>query len=158
MEQTRDRLTQALKLTEDQLKRLDPILEEMYGQFRGLARIPQEQRRAAAMRIREEGRQKMRALLTPEQQATFDQMPAGQAGRGGSGGRAGRIFVLDAAGKPQPLAVRLGISDGTYTELLGGDIKDGQEIIVGAVGGAIAPASRAPAGPAQQPGSPRMRL
>lgn len=158
MEQTRDRLTQALKLTEDQLKRLDPILEEMYGQFRGLARIPQEQRRAAAMRIREEGRQKMRALLTPEQQATFDQMPAGQAGRGGSGGRAGRIFVLDAAGKPQPLAVRLGISDGTYTELLGGDLKDGQEIIVGAAGGAIAPASRPPASPAQQPGSPRMRL
>jgi HlyD family secretion protein len=158
MEQTRDRLTQALKLTEDQLKRLDPILEEMYGQFRGLARIPQEQRRAAAMRIREEGRQKMRALLTPEQQATFDQMPAGQAGRGGSGGRAGRIFVLDAAGRPQPLAVRLGISDGTYTELLGGDLKDGQEIIVGAAGGAIAPASRPPASPAQQPGSPRMRL
>jgi putative ABC transport system ATP-binding protein len=85
LEETKARLTKELKLTDEQQKKLEPILEESRSQMTTLNRVPQEQRRAAATRIREEARQKIRALLTPEQQAIFDQLPQGQSGRSGGG-------------------------------------------------------------------------
>ena len=127
-EETKARLVKALKLTDEQQKKLDPILDEARSQFMGLNRIPQEQRRTAGQRIREESRVKIRALLTPEQQAIFDQMPQGQGGRGGAAGQSGRVWVLGSDGKPRAVAVRTGISDGSSTELLGDELKEGEEV------------------------------
>jgi len=156
-EEIKARLAKELKLTEEQQKKLDPILDEARSQYSGLNRVPQEQRRTAAQRIREESRVKIRALLTPEQQAQFDQMPQGQ-GRSGSGGQSGRVWVLGPDGKPRGVAVRLGISDGTSTELLSGELKEGEEVLTGTLApGAAAP--KAPSGTSQpQQQSPRMRL
>jgi HlyD family secretion protein len=156
-EEIKARLVKELKLTEEQQKKLDPILDEARSQYSGLNRVPQEQRRTAAQRIREESRVKIRALLTPEQQAQFDQMPQGQ-GRSGSGGQSGRVWVLGPDGKPRGVAVRLGISDGTSTELLSGELKEGEEVLTGTLApGAAAP--KAPSGTSQpQQQSPRMRL
>jgi len=155
-EEIKARLVKELKLTEEQQKKLDPILDEARSQYAGLSRVPQEQRRSAAQRIREESRVKIRALLTPEQQAQFDQMPQGQ-GRSG-GGQSGRVWLLGPDGKPRPVSVRLGISDGTSTELLGGELKEGEEVLIGTLApGTVAP--KAPGGaPQQQQQSPRMRL
>jgi HlyD family secretion protein len=157
-EEIKARLVKELKLTDEQQKKLDPILEEARAQYPGLNRIPQEQRRAAAQRIREESRTKIRAILTPEQQAVFDQMPQGQGGRGG-GGQAGRVWVLGADGKPRAVTVRLGISDGTSTEVLGGELKEGEETLTATLApGSSAPRPATPQGQ-QQPGqSPRLRL
>jgi len=156
LEETKARLTKELKLTDDQQKKLEPILEESRSQFTALNRVPQEQRRAAATRVREESRQKIRALLTPEQQAIFDQMPQGQSGRGG--GQSGRVWVLGPDGKPSAVSIRLGISDGNVTEVVGGDLKEGQEVLVGTL--AAGSAAPRPSGPQpQQPQTgPRMRL
>ncbi len=155
-EEIKARLVKALKLTDEQQKKLDPILDEARSQFMGLNRIPQEQRRTAGQRIREESRVKIRALLTPEQQAIFDQLPQGQAARGGAGGQSGRVWVLGSDGKPRAVAVRTGISDGASTELLGDELKEGEEVLVGTIApGSAAPRPATPA-PAQQ--SPRMRL
>jgi HlyD family secretion protein len=158
LEETMGRLTRELKLSNEQQKNLEPILEESRSQFTTLNRVPQEQRRAAATRIREESRQKIRALLTPEQQAIFDQMPQGQAGRGAAD-QAGRVWVLGPDGKPIAVAIRLGISDGNSTEVVGGELKEGQEVLVGtlAAGTAAARSSAPPSQPQQQAG-PRMRL
>lgn len=155
-EEIKARLVKALKLTDEQQKKLDPILDEARSQFMGLNRIPQEQRRTAGQRIREESRVKIRALLTPEQQTIFDQMPQGQGGRGAAAGQSGRVWVLGADGKPRAVAVRTGISDGSSTELLGDELKEGEEVLVGTVAaGSAAPRPSTPA-PAQQ--APRMRL
>lgn len=43
----------------------------------------------------------------------------------------GRVWVLGTDGRPQPIALRLGVSDGKATEVLRGDIRDGTEIILG---------------------------
>ena len=134
MEEIRERLVKELSLTDEQQKKLEPILEESRTQFMGLARVPQNQRRAAATRIREETRQKVRAILTPEQQAKYDQLPQGQPARAGAEGLPGRVFVLDETGKPKAIALRLGISDGQSTEVLSGELKDGQEVITSAGG------------------------
>ena len=56
--------------------------------------------------------------------------PGGGAGRGG-GAPAGRVFVLGPDGKPTALSLQLGIGDGTYTEVVRGELTEGQQVIVG---------------------------
>jgi len=41
------------------------------------------------------------------------------------------VWVLGADKKPQPRRVKLGITDGTSTEVIEGDLKEGEMIIVG---------------------------
>jgi HlyD family secretion protein len=79
----------------------------------------------------------------------------GSGGPGGppSGGRAGtrgRAWALDTDGKPKQIALQLGISDGSSTEIVGGDLAEQQHVIVGLGGGD----RTAPAGA----GGPRLRL
>lgn len=60
-------------------------------------------------------------------------------------------------GKPERVRVRTGLTDGTTTEITGGDLKEDEEVIIEATGGDDAPAS-APPNNRQSSGSPRMRL
>jgi HlyD family secretion protein len=53
----------------------------------------------------------------------------------------GRVHVLDADGTPRAVTVRLGIGDGSVTEILGEALAAGQELVVG--GGPRAPATSA---------------
>jgi hypothetical protein len=65
------------------------------------------------------------------------------------------VWVLDGD-KLKPVALTLGISDGSATEVLRGEVKEGQEIVIGTVG---APGGRAPAsGGGSGGGAPRLRL
>ncbi len=43
----------------------------------------------------------------------------------------GRVWVLDKDGRPQPVALRLGVSDGKATEVLRGEVRDGMAVILG---------------------------
>jgi len=45
--------------------------------------------------------------------------------------RPGMVFVLDAEQKPQPRKILMGITDGSATEVISGDIKAGDSVIVG---------------------------
>lgn len=57
---------------------------------------------------------------------------AGRGGGGaGGGGGSGRIWTIGEDGKATAVEVRLGLTDGSMTEIVSGDIKDGQEIIIG---------------------------
>ena len=62
----------------------------------------------------------------------------------------GRLWVAGADGKPAPVAVKTGLSDGTSTEIAEGPLKEGDEVILG--GGD----SPVPAKKAGGPGGPRM--
>ncbi|MBS1790412.1 MAG: efflux RND transporter periplasmic adaptor subunit [Acidobacteria bacterium] len=67
----------------------------------------------------------------------------GQAGENGGGRRTGGgsgvpgegqwrlVWVLGADNKPQPRRVKLGITDGTATEVMDGNLQEGETIIVG---------------------------
>jgi len=59
----------------------------------------------------------------------------------------GRLWIAGADGKPEAVAVRTGLSDGTSTEIIEGPLKEGDEVILG---GGEAPA------PAKKAGGPRM--
>jgi len=66
------------------------------------------------------------------------------SGRGGGPGLPGRVFILAADGKPEAVQIRLGISDGTNTEVVEGPLTDKQEVIVGAT---TSPRPAVPPGP-----------
>jgi HlyD family secretion protein len=97
-----------------------------------VARNPTDgERRLEGQKIREASREQIRTVLTPEQRAKYDQQGAEQSTRGGAVASSGRVFILGPDGKPKAVTVQLGISDGTFTEV-GGELKDGQEVITGA--------------------------
>src|SRR5712664_2454639 len=150
IEQVRDRLVKELKLTEDQQKKLEPILQDGREQFRALQGLPDAERRPRAQKVREAQRARIREILTDAQKARYDEM-AGSSGGEGRGGVAGRVWVLGPDGKPAPVALNLGLSDGTSTEVLRGDVQEGQEVVVGtgAAGGR---------GAQPQQSAPRLRL
>jgi len=76
------------------------------------------------------------------------------SGSGPGGGRAGgapagRVWIVGADGKPAAVALQLGIGDGTFTEVAHGEIREGQQVIVGVA---------APGAPPQPAAGPRLRL
>jgi HlyD family secretion protein len=83
-------------------------------------------------RSRQRGQQRMkemyapfRAALDPQQQAQWDREIAKLATL-----KRGTVYLL-VAGKPVATQVRLGLSDGSYTEVGGGNIKEGDLAILG---------------------------
>ena len=69
--------------------------------------------------------------------------------RGGGGGRAQsneRTVWILVDGQPKPVQVKIGISDGSNTEVLEGDLPEGSLIIVGQSGGEAAATPSAPKG------------
>jgi HlyD family secretion protein len=124
----------------------------MREKFMAMRDMPEEERPKAAERNRAEIREKMMAILNDEQKKRYTEIIAEQAGRAPS---RGRVWVAEAGdkgkGQPKVVQLRLGLTDGSMTEIVGGDLKEGQEVLVGLAptagkGGAAAPAG-APRGP-----------
>jgi HlyD family secretion protein len=61
--------------------------------------------------------------------------PAGAAGqlpgRRGDASKASTVYTLDAEKKLQPVEIRTGITDGRYTQVISGPLKDGAPVVVG---------------------------
>src|SRR5437870_2120091 len=148
LEQTRDRLVRDLKLSADQQKKLEPILQDSRKQLVALqsSGLAEPDRRARAQKIRDAARVRIREILTPEQQSRYDEL-SGASDDGRPGGVPGRAWLLGPDGKPAPAQLTLGLSDGTFTEVLRGDVKEGQEVIVGSAGGAVRGAPQPQSGP-----------
>jgi HlyD family secretion protein len=152
-EQIRERLARELKLTEEQQKKLDPILQDSRQQFIAMraSGLSEPDQRSRGQKIREGTRARIRAILTAEQQARYDEMAGGAAGDGrGGAGLGGRVWAVGPDGKPKAVTLTLGLSDGTATEVLRGELKEGQEVIVGVAGGT--------GRPTQPQSGPRLRL
>jgi HlyD family secretion protein len=63
--------------------------------------------------------------MTPERLAQIQQAMRNRPRQGGT------VWVLDELGKLKPFSVRTGITDNTYSELRGGELKEGLKIIIG---------------------------
>ena len=149
----RKRLEAELKLTPDQVEKVDAIYASTRLKFQQLRDLPEADRAKARERITADIRARIADLLTPEQKPRYAAMAAEQAGRTVT---RGRIYLMDAEGKPKAFNARLGISDGTSTELIvppnSGDadaLKEGAAIITGTVssGSASSPARPGQTGP-----------
>ena len=146
-EQIRERLVTGLKLTPAQQAKLDPILDESRQQMQTLRSAPEGERAERGARIREATRARIREILTPAQRQAYE-----QSGEDRAVVTPGRVYVVDGEGRPTAVTITLGISDGTATEVVRGDLTEGQEAIVGLAGG---PATGTRPGGT---GSPRLRL
>jgi len=151
--QFRERLIAELKPDEAQKARLDQVFATMRTKLTSLRDVQDEgERRKASLEARNEMRREIEAALKPEQKPAWEKMLAETAsGRGGASAAvtAGRVYVLGADGKPQAVDIRVGLTDGTYSEVVSGALKENDEVIIGTQdANAKAGASKAaPAGP-----------
>jgi len=136
----RNRLVTELQLSAGQVEKVDAIYAEARPRFAQLRELGAEERPKARERITADVRARIGDLLTPEQKLKYAALVAETAGRGNT---RGRIYLLDAQGKPRAYNVRLGITDGTSTELLvapnapeAQELREGAAVIVGTLGGA----------------------
>jgi HlyD family secretion protein len=131
----REGLVTSLGLTVEQQRKLDPILTDAQQQIAALRDLTDWERRARAEKIRQAARVQIREILTPEQRTKYDER-IGRGSRGGAagGGTPGRAWIVDTSGQPKAVPLVLGLSDGSATEVLQGDLKEGQEVIVGTAG------------------------
>jgi len=135
-------LTEELKLTPDQQRAVEDIVAETRAKFAELAQpeIGNSARVARGRFLRNEMSERIITLLTPEQRPQFAALRANR-GAGGSG----QIWLMDATGALRAVAVRLGIGDGTFTEIVRtGSVEEGQTVVVGTARPQSAAAPAAP--------------
>jgi HlyD family secretion protein len=132
-QQSAARLVNALKLDAEQEAKLDPILADLRQKMAAMREQPEADRAKAGERARAEMRARIMEILKPEQKQKYDEIIAESADRtSGSSAGLGRVFVLDAKGRPAIVSVRTGLSDGSMTEMVAGELKEGDQLIIGA--------------------------
>ncbi|MBM3573132.1 MAG: hypothetical protein FJX52_12380, partial [Alphaproteobacteria bacterium] len=168
-EQRAENLALELGLSADQKAQITRIFTEARQQFQAMRRqsegaggdgaapsagassnpAQERQRQFAAVRER------VAAVLTPEQRQRYQEMQSQRANADRP--TSGRVWVVGGDGKPKAVPVQIGIGDGNVSELVAGDLKQGQDVIIGGgipVGGTAAGGS----GASRPPGPPGMRL
>jgi HlyD family secretion protein len=153
----RNRLIADVQLSAEQISKADAIMAALRPQFATLRDVAPEERTKARERITADMRAKIGDLLTPEQKAKYAMLQAESASRTAT---RGKIYLLGADGKPVAYNVRLGITDGTSTELLvapnspNADVlKEGAVVVVGTT---TAGAAAGGAAGSARPSGPRM--
>jgi len=111
----------ALRVSNSAL-RFQPPPEVMQALFEEMRREMQAKRGQTA---NADGQQEGRSP-----QGNF-QMGQGSRGMGSRMRDRARVWVQDETGKLKMVFIRTGVTDNTYTEITGGDIKEGQEVITG---------------------------
>jgi HlyD family secretion protein len=131
-EQIMASLNEALALTAEQQKQIRDILDDSRRQFMAIPQdLPQEQRRARFQSLRNQAAERISGTLDPERRAKYAEIRRAQSGGATATATTGRVFVIGGDGKPKSIDLRLGIGDGQFTELLSGDLKAGQDVIIG---------------------------
>ncbi|PKM14445.1 MAG: efflux RND transporter periplasmic adaptor subunit [Gammaproteobacteria bacterium HGW-Gammaproteobacteria-2] len=122
-----DELAERLQLSEAQRGQLRAALMASFQAMRGQAGgavVSEEQRRRRMAEAIATALQPLRAQLSAEQQQLLDAELALQANA-----RRVTVYVL-RDGKPEPVSVRVGLSDTSFTEVLAG-VKEGEQVIIG---------------------------
>ena len=147
----RNRLVTELQLTPAQVEKVDAIYAESRPRFAQLRDLPAEERPKARDRITADIRARIGELLSAEQKPKYASMQAEAAGRTST---RGRIYLLGEGNKPKAFNVRLGITDGSSTELMvapnspdAAELKEGALVITGVSSPGAPPAGARPSGP-----------
>ena len=132
---TRERLTRELGLSAEQQTKLEAIQRATTDRIAAISVEDPAQRKKEIGRLRAQSRTEIAAILTDEQRQRYEALATEQRGVVTT---RGTVWVPDTSGTPRSVNVRLGISDGSFTELLGGELKEGDAVIVGSSGAAPA--------------------
>jgi HlyD family secretion protein len=111
----RSRLVSELGLSTAQAEQVDAVFAAVRPRFGELRNLPEDERAKARERILADVRAQVGEVLSPEQRTRYQALVAEMSGRATT---RGRIYLMGIDGKPRAYSVRLGISDGTATELV----------------------------------------
>lgn len=121
-----ERLTEGLNLTPEQKSKVEMVLKSSSQEIQEIREKlkPEEARK----KIQSLLRQKIMGMLTEDQKRKYMEMV--QSSSQEEQGKKGRIWILSPEGKPIPISIVLGITDGTFSEVMSGNLREGMEVIV----------------------------
>lgn len=139
------RIVEQLDLDAGQQKKAEAIFAEARAKAQAAAAGDPQARRQAMRQSMQEAMTRLEPILKPAQKEKLVALRARMAsgGRGQGGFTSGVVYVL-RDGKPVAVPVRVGASDGSYTQVVG-DLKPGDQVITG--GGPKAKVKAAQGGP-----------
>jgi HlyD family secretion protein len=125
-----DQLAQELELTDDQRRDVQRAFQEAFTRMRAQA---QAQSATGAgpnpAAFQAQIRSALAQVLTADQLARYDALSAERASRRDDI-RRGSLWVQTADGRIQARQVGLGLSDGQYTQIIGGQLAEGERVVV----------------------------
>lgn len=151
------RLLEQLDLDAGQKTKAEAIFAEAMSKARAAASGDQRAQRQAMRAAMQEALTKIEPILKPAQKeklvALRARMASAGGGRGQGGFTSGVVYVL-RDDKPVAVPVRVGASDGSFTQVVG-DLKPGDQVITG---GGPKPKAKAAVGGPMGGGQPRVRM
>jgi HlyD family secretion protein len=120
-----ERLKKELNLTADQQSKIEMVLQSSKHEFQEI----REKSKPEEARVRTQAlmRQKIWGFLTEEQRKKWSEMAQSQQK---DRGKPARIWVLSQEKKPVPVQILVGITDGTFSEVVTGNLQEGSEVVV----------------------------
>ena len=127
---TVEQLTEGLSLTSEQRTKVEAVFRSSRQEIREIRENSKPEE--ARAKIQNLLRQKIMGLLTEEQKKKWE---ASRSARGEQGEQVeerkpARVWVLSSEGKPVSVSIILGITDGTFSEVVSGDLNEGTDLIV----------------------------
>jgi HlyD family secretion protein len=124
-----------LKLSPDQGREVEKLATQMREAI-AKAGNDQTARREAARAERQRFNRAVDAILTSEQREKYREWRQARQqnnpnARNTQAGVPGRVHVVDEKGNPRAISVRVGATDGTFSEILSGEVKPSDALIVG---------------------------
>jgi HlyD family secretion protein len=130
MQQFRARIQSDLKPTDAQKAQIEEIFNDSRQKFARVRDMKAEgDRRREAEKIRAETNARIGEILTAEQRPAWERLLAESGSRGQA--TSGRLYQLEG-GQPKPVDVRLGLTDGSSTEVVSG-VNEGADVVIGTV-------------------------
>lgn len=126
LERTLSRLKTNLDLNAEQESVVREQLQKMFSASNGSSGGQNDIDPAAArQRLQAAIEQILQPMLTEEQKPLFEKWK-----RGRETTKSGTVYVLDASGVPERRYVRIGVSDDVYSEIVGGQLNDGERVVI----------------------------
>ena len=127
---TMERLTEGLKLTAEQKSKVETVLRSSRQEIQEIRENSKPEE--ARGKIQSLLRQKIMGILTEEQKQKWGVSRSAKVEQGEQveERKPARVWVLSSEGKPVSVSIVLGITDGTSSEVVSGDLKEGAELIV----------------------------
>lgn len=131
-----------LQLTPAQVSEVEKLGRAMRAEIQAAGSDPAA-RREVARAARQRFARALEPVLTTEQREKYRALTEARRQQRQGGGQAntadgvpGRVFVLDERGNPRGVSVRLGATDGAFTEVISGELAAGDVAITGSLGAA----------------------
>lgn len=133
-EQILERLKKDLQLSAAQERQIKIIWQNSQREIQTAQKAGDpEELKNKIKEVRQIIRQKIRGVLTDEQKKKYalleQRMETAQ-----TPAPVFKVWALNPEGRPTPVEIAIGISDGSFTEVLSGNLREGQEIIIESMG------------------------